>query len=173
MKLPRRQLLLALASALLLVQLAVAAGNRQVGFRSFGAVRLGMDVAALEKALGVRMVGSPVDPGGNCRYVSPAKGNEGLHFMLIDGRLARIDVEAPRVRTLSGIGLGSTEASIRSTYRGRIEESPHKYGGSESAYLTFHSRSRKHAIRFETEDGKVRYYYAGTAETIQYSEGCS
>lgn len=159
--------------ALLLAQVAHAASDRQVGFRSFAAVRLGMDVAALEKAMGVRMTGAPADPGGNCRYVAPASGSEGLHFMLIDDRLARIDVEAPRVRTLSGIGLGSTDASVRSTYRGRIEELPHKYGGNESAYLTIYSRSRKHAIRFETEHGKVRYFYAGTAETVQYSEGCS
>lgn len=170
---PRAGCKAALASAVFMAQVAYAATDRQVGFRSFAAVRLGMDVAALEKAIGVRMTGSPADPDGNCRYVAPASGNEGLHFMLIDDKLARIDVEAPRVRTLSGIGLGSTEASIRSTYRGRIDEAPHKYGGSESAYLTIYSRSRKHAIRFETEHGKVRYFYAGTAETVQYSEGCS
>lgn len=173
MKLRRTPIRLGLMAALLVAQVADADAGRQLGFRSFGAVRLGMDVAALQRAMGVRMTGSPVDPGGNCRYVAPAKGNDGLHFMLIDGRLARVDVEAPRVRTLSGIGLGSTEASIRSTYRGRIEEAPHKYGGDESAYLTIYSRSRKHAIRFETEHGKVRYFYAGTAATIQYSEGCS
>ena len=144
----RIQVLFAVALVLSAAQVADAATARQVGFRSFGAVRLGMNVAAV-------------------------KGNEGVHFMLIDGRLARVDVEATRVRTLSGIGLGATEASIRSTYRGRVEESPHKYGGSESAYLTIYSRSRKHAIRFETEHGKVRYFYAGTAETVQYSEGCS
>lgn len=169
----RSTLLFALAAALSMVPVADAAGGPKLGFRSLGAVRLGMDVAALEKAMGVRMTGSPADPGGNCRYVAPVKGNAGLHFMLIDGRLARVDVEAAQIRTLSGIGLGSTESAVRATYRGRIEEAPHKYGGSESAYLTIYSRSRGHAIRFETEHGKVRYFYAGTAETVQYSEGCS
>ncbi len=173
MKITQLQIFFAVAAALSLAPVADAATDRLVGFRSFGAVRLGMDVAALEKAMGVRMTGAPVDPGGNCRYVSPVKGSEGVQFMLIDDRLARVDVEAPRIRTLSGVGLGSTEASIRSTYRGRIEEAPHKYGGNESAYLTIYSRSRQHGIRFETENGKVRYFYAGTAETVQYSEGCS
>ena len=173
MKIRNLRTLFLVSAALSMAQAADAESDPKLGFRAFGTVRLGMDVAALEKAMGVRMTGSPVDPGGNCRYVAPVKGHEGMHFMLIDDKLARVDVEAAQVRTLSGIGLGSTEASVRSTYRGRIEESPHKYGGGESAYLTIYSRSRRHAIRFETENGKVRHFYAGTAETVQYSEGCS
>ncbi len=50
--------------------------------------------------------------------------------MLIDGRIARVDVghKGPdRVKTVSGIGKGSTEAEVQRAYPGRIRVEGHPY----------------------------------------------
>jgi hypothetical protein len=46
---------------------------------------------------------------------------------------------------------------------------PHSDGG---LYLTVLSPDGKHAMRFETSQGKVTLFYAGAFEQVQYTEGC-
>ncbi len=47
-----------------------------------------------------------------------------------------------------------------------------KFLEAKGRYLTLMSSDRKYGIRFETEDGTVTRYYAGTAEAISFIEGC-
>ena len=57
-------------------------------------------------------------------------------------------------------------------YGKRLKVAPSAYSGREGHYLTVHSTDAKYGLRFEAYDGKIVGYYAGTAEAIEYMEGC-
>ena len=147
--------------------------EKNVTFTSYGAAHIGMPRAALASALGSKLESEyPDSDTDNCEYLVAESGYKGVSFMLIDQKLARIDVSDPTIKTASGAHIGSSEISVRQLYAGRIEVSPHAYSSPDGSYLTVLSRDKKHGVRFETLDGKVTDFYAGTAEAIQYIEGC-
>ncbi len=138
----------------------------------FGHARIGMTVPELERALG-RKIDPPKDEEEvRCRYVEPEEIFEGVSFMLLQGRLARIDINSQSIRTLSGARVGDSQASVLSLYGRKLTVSPHKYAAPEGSYLTMFSRDSKYGIRFETDGPNVSGYYVGTAEAVQYVEGC-
>jgi hypothetical protein len=153
--------------------LATPADGLRITFTSYGPARIGMTRQTLESALGTKLKGDGADADSEaCEYIAPSQGYEGIGFMLIEQRLARIDVSSAKVRTLSGAGLGSSQGSVLALYPGRVSVTPHFYTAPDGAYLTLLSSDKMHGIRFETDRGKVVRYYAGTAEAIQLVEGC-
>jgi hypothetical protein len=61
---------------------------------------------------------------------------------------------------------------VLSTLGAAVVIEPHLYSGSENHYLTLWSASRKSAVRFETEDGKVARFYVGLDPQVRAVEGC-
>ena len=160
-------------STLIASAAAAPSSGPRVTFTSFGPARIGMSRQGLESALGTRLKSEAQDADSEgCEYVAAARGYEGIGFMLVDQHLARIDVSDRNVNTLSGAHVGSTQESVLALYSGRVVVSPHAYTAPDGSYLTLLSSDKKHGIRFETDHGKVTVYYAGTAEAIQYIEGC-
>lgn len=149
------------------------AGQSRVSFTSYGPARIGMTKGELERALGVPVKAIDFEDGATtCRYIAPAQGHDGITFMLLDDRLARIDVDTQGVNTLSGAHIDSLQSDVMELYRDRITVTPHYYTAPDGSYLTVLSSDKRHGVRFETDHGKVVRYYAGTAEAIQYVEGC-
>lgn len=113
---------------------------------------------------------------GYCAQASPINGPRGLSLMFIEGRLARFDVHEGTVETLSGIGEGSSEEDVFSTYPGRIRVEPHPYDpGGAAKYLIYQPRdeaSRAYSMIFETDGSVVTSFRAGDAEAVSYIEGC-
>ena len=168
-------------SALLLATCTIAcitapsaiAQEPRITFNGYGPVRIGMSAQALETALGVKLErGAPDGDSEACEYVAASRGYEGVSFMLLNQRLARIDVSSPKVRTRSGARIGLSQEAVLALYPGRIKISPHEYTAPDGSYLTMFSPDKRHGMRFETDHGKVTVYYAGTAEAVQYIEGC-
>jgi hypothetical protein len=170
------KLKIAISSFLIFSSLSVIAGPEteyRVSFTSYGPAQIGMTVPALEKALGVRVSNSSGESEDECRYVSPAKGFDGIAFMLINNRVARIDIDSSSIRTLSGAHIGDSKKAILAMYQGRVTVSPHAYDGPDGAYLTILSANKKYGLRFETEKDKVTHFHVGRVQEIQYVEGCS
>jgi hypothetical protein len=170
------KLKLAIGGFLILASISVSAGpeaDYRVSFTSYGPARIGMTIPALEKALGTSITNSSGDSKDECRYVSPAKGFDGVAFMLINSRVARIDIDSASIRSLSGARVGDSKKLILAMYQGRVTISPHAYADPDDSYLTILSNDKKYGLRFEVEDGKVTQFYAGNAQEIQYVEGCS
>lgn len=92
--------------------------------------------------------------------------------MILDGRVARVDVDDKTTQTAEGIRNGDSETHALQVYGKRLKIAPSAYAGREAHYLTVNSPNGKYGIRFETDSGKIIRYYAGTAEAIQYIEGC-
>ena len=146
-----------------------------------GPVRVGMTLKEAAAAAGVPIELLDMPPGPECRYAVPDRaagtGDE-LAFMVVDGRIARIDVGMmgpDRIRTVSGIGKGSTEAEVRATYPGRIRVEPHPYipNGRYLVYVPSDPGLRHLSLIFETVDGEVRSFRAGLTDQVSWTEGCS
>jgi hypothetical protein len=68
---------------------------------------------------------------GGCAHADPEGLPDGLSFMLLRGRVARVEVWEGPYKTLSGIGIGTPEETVIETYPGQIEtrEQPYDEAG--------------------------------------------
>lgn len=139
----------------------------------FGALRIGMTLEEASWALG-----ETVEPGEDlaspgCSYATPEALPGGTSLMLIEGQIARADVEAPGILTAEGIGVGADEAEVRRAYGEQLRTQPHKY--EEGNYLIYEppGAEGRHAVIFETDGARVTRYRAGRYPEVGYVEGCS
>jgi hypothetical protein len=164
------------------VTLLVAAGchrtqstqSREVSIRGYGPIEAGMTVGEAEKAVGRAFDRSEALEGG-CHMVRLAgDSGTGPLFMVVDGKIARVDVTAPGIQTSHTVAVGDDEAKIAKVYPERITVSPHKY--SEGHYVTVGPRTEADSgfeLVFETDSQRVTRYRAGRLPEVEWVEGCS
>lgn len=155
-----------------LASISVWALDARVSMTGFGEIQIGMTDEALEAVVGMAIAPPADEEEAACRYAFPDGPRAGMSFLLLDGRLARIDVDRPGILTSPGASVGDSEADIASLYGPSLRVSNHFYRGSDGKYLTVFSPDGKHGVRFETDGQIVTRYYVGTAQAIQYVEGC-
>ena len=136
-----------------------------------GPVKIGMNLFQLSSLLHEKFSMPDSKDEQGCFYVEPTKHPQ-VGFMIVDGRLARIDVTEPGVPTTKGIQVGDSEAHALKVYGPRLKVEPHAYTRPEGHYLTLRSSNGRYGIRFETDQGKIVMFYAGRFEAVQYIEGC-
>jgi hypothetical protein len=136
-----------------------------------GPVEIGMTLPQLNAVLHERFSMPKDKDDQGCFYVQPTK-HAHIAFMIEDGRLARVDVDAHGIPTAEGIQVGDSEEHARRVYGTRLKVEPHAYIPEEGHYLTVHSKDGRYGIRFETEKGKIQMFYAGQFKAVQYIEGC-
>ncbi len=161
-------------TALALVTVVVAFADDSWVIREDGAgpVKIGMSLSQLNALLHEKFVMPTEKDERACFYESPKKQPK-LTFMMLDGRLGRIEVSEPGVRTTMGIQVGDLEKHALQVYGSRLKIKPHAYTGDEGGhYLTARSLDGHFGIRFETDGKKITMYYAGRFDAIQYIEGC-
>ncbi|MEM8805281.1 MAG: hypothetical protein AAGF01_04550 [Cyanobacteria bacterium P01_G01_bin.38] len=150
--------------------------KEQVSINGFGAIRVGMSIEEASQVTGVKFAPVP-GPQTVCQYYQPTdEAIKGLGLMVIEGKVIRFDIwPGSPVKTLSGIGIGATEAEIRASYPDQLEEAPHDY--SLGKYLTFTAPGdvrNLYRLVFETdENGIVTQYRAGQFPAVTWLEGCS
>jgi len=152
----------------------VLSASSTLTLRGLGPVRIGMTMAEASDAAGTPLVQKGV-PGESCAYGIPEGGPEGVSFMFLSGRLARVDVNGGGIKTLSGAEVGDSEADVQALYAGRLQVSPHKYVRAGS-YLTLVPADAADAdlrLIFETDGSKVTRFRAGSQPGVSYVEGCS
>ena len=98
--------------------------------------------------------------------------------MVVDERIVRIDVAITgpnRIRTVSGIGVGDTEAKVQSTYPGRIRVERHPYNpnGRLLVYVPSDAAFRHLSLIFESLHGEVQSFRSGLAGPVSWPEACS
>jgi hypothetical protein len=137
-----------------------------------GPVKIGMTLPELNKTLheNFTMPENKADQG--CFYVKPAK-HPHVAFMIEDGSLVRVDVDASGIFTAEHIQVGDSEARALRAYDGKLKVDANPYIPDKVGhYLTARSSDGSYGIRFEIEKGKIQTYYAGKFEAVQYVEGC-
>lgn len=151
--------------------------SARISIKALGSIQVGMTVKEASEASGVALVpaaGAATQKA--CGYYEPADGPNGIGFMVVDERIIRIDIwPSSDIKTISGVGIGSSKAEIEAVYPGRIETSPDPY--TKGDYLTFVPETpgeSLYRIVFETNvEGKVVQFRAGQFPAVTWVNGCS
>ena len=141
-------------------------------FDGVGPVKVGMTISQVNSALGSNFSTPTVEDERECFYVEP-KGHPDTGIMMLNGRVARVDVFAPQgaaptTATAAGARIGDSEKRIKRLYGTKVSVSQHHY--TDGHYLTI--ESGKYGLRFETDNNRVTMFYAGTLAAIALVEGC-
>jgi hypothetical protein len=167
---------LVLANVAIETSLAKLSNQSKLLLNGIGDIPIGLTVAETAKAAGIKFV--PLDdssPKEACYYVKPQSLKD-VGFMVIDGKVARVDVwSKSKVTTLRGAKIDDSEARIKSLYPGQIKVTPHEYvtGGH---YLTFTPKDKadkNYRLVFETDGKRVTQMRSGKLPEVSYIEGCS
>lgn len=160
--------------------------TESISVGGLGPVRLGMTIQEAANAAQVSFVVAPLTQSPECKYYlpeifNPEKGIrtapiDGIGLMVVNDQVIRIDIwPDSSIKTISGLGIGSTRAEIESVYDAKIEVTPHPY--TQGSYLTLTpdaSGSNLYSLVFETdESGQVTQFRAGQLPAVTWTEGCS
>jgi hypothetical protein len=137
----------------------------------FGSVRIGMSLDSARQAVGEPgVIHDTLAP--ECDYVRLTGLPEGVTLMIIDGRIVRIDMQAPGLATAEGARIGDSEPRIDSLYAPAVRREPHKY--VDGSYLIVPSaKDTTRQLVFETDGRVVTAFRAGMLPMVRWVEGCS
>ena len=152
-----------------------AAGDAwTVDFTGVGPVRADMTLEEARAALGAgTTLPAPAEP--ECDYTYRNGTRDGIAFMVVQGKIARVDISDSSVATAAGARIGDDEARIRALYGERVRVEPHKY--TDGKYLIVPrgtGADTLYRLIFETDSaGRVTEYRAGRMPEVRWIEGCS
>jgi hypothetical protein len=132
--------------------------RHRIRYDGVGRLRIGMEEPELRKQLGPALRIEARDSG-----VYAGWGDPYLGLLLVDGKLARIDVSGGRWRTVGGGRVGSLEAEIREIFKNRVQVKPHTYDPRGHVLMV---PGKVHALAFETDGDIVTALRAGVRETL-------
>jgi hypothetical protein len=139
-----------------------------------GPVKVGMTLAEASAAAGAPLEVMP-SPTEGCAHARPAGGPEHVMFMVVDGKVVRVEA-GPGITTLSGIGVGSTEAEVLATYPGQIRVEPNPYQGHRGFHTLVYTPAdpafAQYGLIFETNGERVTSFRSGFAGPVAWIEGC-
>lgn len=146
--------------------------TQRLTFTGIGPIRIGMTEAQLRGALKQKLELEEFDEG--CSYLTPAV--KGIAFMLLDSRVARVDINEGTWLTKEGAGIGFSEARIRRLYP-QVRVEPHPYlDDGQGYYLRVtpgDPKIKDYELLFETERTAVTSFRAGLARAVNLIEGCA
>jgi len=159
--------LIAVASA------SFAADKWDVRPNGIGPVKVGMKLSELKTGLRLSYsIEMAEDSDQSTCFYADLRGRPGIALMILNGRVARVDVDNQLTQTVEGIHNGDLEAHAMMVYGKRMKVAPSAYAAAEGHYLTVRSPDGRNGIRFETQNGKIVRYYAGRLDAISFIEGC-
>lgn len=161
-----------LAACLLAVLPSQAAAPWVVRFDGVGPLRFGMTFDEVNARLGHKLKRTPPEQlaSEQCDQIPLDElGRKGIWLMFVDDVFRRVDVERG-ARTDGGVAPGDPVARVYSAYS-KVASAPRPYQMDELS-LTAAAPDGRHAIRFETEKGKIAVIFAGDAKPVQWIEGC-
>jgi hypothetical protein len=143
----------------------------------YGDMTIGMPIAQARQVSGQPMNNEALEPEipGACveQEYRTADGDQ-LWLMFEGDVITRVTAsdEAPRTRTAQNVGVGSTDAEVRTAYQGVIEQPAH-YNDPPAHNLVVWTVPEQSGLLFEVnEQGIVTALHAGSA-SILYMEGCA
>lgn len=146
-----------------------------VTLRALGPVTLGMTVEEAVAASGLSLT---QDFGrastDNCYYVTAGAGLPGVAFMVVDGAVVRVEINAPSViATRSGVRIGTPESSVREVYPDNIQQANEAVSeGQALAFVPNDEADADYRIYFAIDDGEVSSYRLGIRPAVDNLLGC-
>ena len=146
-----------------------------VTLRALGPVTLGMTVEEAVAASGLSLT---QDFGrastDNCYYVTAGAGLPGVAFMVVDGAVVRVEINAPSViATRSGVRIGTPESSVREVYPDNIRQANDAVSeGQALAFVPNDEADADYRIYFAIDGGEVSSYRLGIRPAVDNLLGC-
>jgi len=158
----------------------------KVSLNGIGDIRVGMNLPeaamATSSKLYVAYAGSD-----SCYYLQTEGKLKDVSFMvtkdevksrqqyITSDTIARIDINNPQVKTISGAKIGDSEAKIKSMYGNKIKVSPHEYNpkGHYLTYIPEDKEDKNYRLIFETDGKVVTTYRVGKLPEVSWIERCS
>jgi len=143
----------------------------------YGDMRIGMTIAEARTVSGLALDNPALEediPGACSEQEYPLANGEKLWLMFEQDRLVRVTAgsEAASTRTAQNVGVGSTDAEVRTAYQNVIEEGAH-YNPPPAHNLLIWTTPEQSGLLFEvSEQGVVTSVHAG-GSAIRYMEGCA
>lgn len=150
---------------------ATGRGSWRVTPRGIGPVIAGMTLADVASSTGTMPDIAPADRA--CSMVRASGAPPGVTFMVVEGRIVRIDVDSGDVTTAVGARVGDLESRVMELYGARVTAGPHKYTGGK--YLTVvpeGADSSEFRLIFETDGQRVLRFRAGRLPEVAQVERC-
>jgi hypothetical protein len=139
-----------------------------------GPIQIGMN---MEDAVNMGLLNDNPTRKPQCDWVYPAVGAgipDGVNVMVVNGKIARIDVDTGTVTTEDGARIGDTEDKIKTIYGDEVKVEPHKYiDGGHYMTVLGDSTSVGKALVFETDGKHVTSFRGGRLPEVKWVEGCS
>ena len=157
--------------------LAGAATGWSVSLRAAGPFQIGMTVAEAEAAAGTSLIEADDDDPACSYYVfdeATGLANQ-LRFMVRADLIVRVDIDGSLLRTISGVGVGSSTTEITATYGERVVVSPGHLDTVNHDYLTYipsDAADLDFRLRFETVDDVVTTYRIGKLPEVEWVGRC-
>jgi hypothetical protein len=143
----------------------------------YGDMRMGMTIAEARTVSGLALANPALEediPGACSEQEYPLPNGEKLWLMFEGDRLTRVTAgsESPSTRTAQNVGVGSSDAEVRTAYQNVIEEGAH-YNPPPAHNLLVWTTPDQSGFLFEvSEQGVVTSVHAG-GPSIRYMEGCA
>ncbi len=136
-----------------------------------GPVIVGMTLTDAASSIGA----VPDIPPANleCSVVRASGAPAGVSFMVVSGRIVRIDIDSGTVTTDVGARVGDTESRVMELYGPRVTAGPHKY--TDGKYLTVvpeGADSSRYRLIFETDGQRVLRFRSGQLPEVAWVERC-
>ena len=145
-----------------------------------GPIRVGMTLDEASAAHGKPVAITPGSANGpgfkrGCFHAEAEGGPDGLAFMVVNGRIVRVEAGRGPVVTPEGIGSGSPVQDVLAAYAGRIRVEPHTYSarfGGQYLIVDNTSGGNPMSLLFETDGKQVTMFRSGLTGAVMAPEGC-
>ena len=144
-----------------------------LSMQGLGPIRIGMSVADFRR-LGLAMeAGYPPSNDPDSRFCNQAALARfpGISVMFENGTLTRIDIDSGNVKSVDGVGIGTTEKDAKKIYGERLVIEPNFYDAASHDLKVF-SADGRYGMLFETDGKEVTGFRSGLNKSVQYVEGC-
>ena len=116
----------------------------------------------------------PIPADSACGFVTPAGWSPDVSLMVVEGRIARVDVSDTSFATDLGARVGDDATRIEQLYAGRVRVQPHKYTSGRYLIVPL-AAGRDSTLRlvFETDSaGRVTTFRGGRLPEVEWVERC-
>lgn len=107
--------------------------------------------------------------GPNCYAVAPSNGPEGVELWVYYGRVERVDIEHPDLRTPSALGIGNTLVELQGQLGARLDYVEHSSGAVTATFTPTDDGDSDFRIVFELVDDQVVSYRSGRQNVVNLS----
>ena len=145
--------------------------NDSISTVGLGEVTFGMTVAQAQVAAGTDLINCA--PASDCYRVTPARGPEGISFLVTESTIERVDIVAGPLTTRSGIGIGSPEDDIINLFGDQIETQVNDDSSVDLIFVPQDESDAEFRVIFTIRDGVVETFRSGRIPQVTVQNPCA